>query len=523
MVTMPLSLYLALCLLPRTCNMRVPSLLPLFLLQFLALNDTSASTTSLRASGDLDDDERTNVPPHVTNMFKLSVPSTLDASVDLEHMLAQKVQALEAFERLGLDRAGTALVQDPNFLRWVQYVELFNKHHPEHAEPMITTLTSRFPPRELIQLLEQAKTIKATEHVATLAQRELVQHLVELATPQKIVTLLSLDSIEALFEPPFLSFLTACVDAYNAKHPTTKDHGTVDWLVMQFGVERAWRMLYEAKAGANEKVAAIARAMEAQQQETWRQKNWFVRRVFEDLRLDAVPVDGSTNPRLEAWLSYVNSCVEKHLDSMPEIFSFIERAFSPKQLLHVLEVAETFPSLRDVATDYRIYKRVGLPKKAFKEIGLADNHETVLANPHFKTWFMYALNYMETHPSANWFMAIASWYKLKEIAQMIVRASNDRRTVLTADRVRHEFFNFLLRKFQHPDLVFDYFQPSIDDGRTLILEKVRWWLKYRTRYNLQLQGTTHNQVGADKLKAFIKELRKDATNEASVRDLEALV
>ncbi|KAJ8522511.1 hypothetical protein ON010_g17692 [Phytophthora cinnamomi] len=175
----------------------------------------------------------------------------------------------KVFLRLKLDKAGVKLLDKPNFLVWVKYVDDFNAQNSAGmTASMVSILTTRYGDDGLAKILVAAKAAPDTKDIATKLLAEQSQRWLSGGkSADAVFALLGLDSgVKKLLESKVLSVWIDYMKLFNSANPDEKA-SVITTFTKAYGDLRLAKMLDAAATVST--TARIAKRVQTEQIQRW--------------------------------------------------------------------------------------------------------------------------------------------------------------------------------------------------------------------------------------------------------------
>ncbi|OWY94483.1 RxLR effector protein [Phytophthora megakarya] len=122
-------------------------------------------------------DERV-IPVSATDKLKLLLTKSTVSDKTFQDWLTKGETATNTFKLFRLTDAGENLFDNPQFRKWINYVDELNKWSRDKAESPIATLALQYDDSALFNMFSVAKTNPSTEDLAVTLQRQLLEYWV---------------------------------------------------------------------------------------------------------------------------------------------------------------------------------------------------------------------------------------------------------------------------------------------------------------------------------------------------------
>ncbi|KAL3657659.1 hypothetical protein V7S43_017461 [Phytophthora oleae] len=229
---------------------------------------------------------------------KVPIAGTLQTE-QIQRWMASQTSPSDVFRFLMLSKAGDNLLDNPQFLKWVQYVDDLNKANPDKKTTIMSVLGTYYTSTELTKILEVAAPSKLVKRL------EAEQKWLGKDTPDELFKILKLDKAgdELLSSPQFKTWVTYMKEfnMENYKYKTT----LIATLVRNYG-DGGLVTILEAAKGVKS-TASTAKRLQSEQFQLWLTNGYTPDDIFKVLKLDKAGDNLLTNSLLPTWRKYLDS------------------------------------------------------------------------------------------------------------------------------------------------------------------------------------------------------------------------
>ncbi|POM67254.1 RxLR effector family protein [Phytophthora palmivora] len=142
----------------------------------------------------------------------------------LNYWLANNKKPVDVYKLMMLDKAGDKVVESPQFITWLSYLDKFNAIFPRKAQSSISILSMIYGDEALSIMLLQARNVRRVADIAAKLHSEQIERLLAAKTsPAAVLKNLMLDKAgEKLLENPMFSTWVKYVDDFDMTTPNKK-------------------------------------------------------------------------------------------------------------------------------------------------------------------------------------------------------------------------------------------------------------------------------------------------------------
>ncbi|KUF91831.1 hypothetical protein AM588_10004171 [Phytophthora nicotianae] len=346
-------------------------------------------------------------------------------SRQMENWMAAKKTPDDVFKILFLDKAGVGVLDSSVLAGWTTYMRFFNskQENRKNRVTLISTLTTHYKDRGVLDIIEAAKKVPSTARTAKLLEANQIQFwLKNERTPDELLTLLSLDKAG--------DQLLARILAAARKVPST------------------------------EKAAA---KLQAEQSKIWLSADKDPEELFKLLQLDKTGDDLLDNPQFKYWGKYVEDFnLNPQLEDLVSIIDIVRKNFADDVLAHMIVTGMKAPSTKSMAQrmEDELFKgwitNLKTPDVVFMYLTLNKAGEKVFENPLWSMYTKYLDHFNKVVPMNQTTMisAFARNYDREALAKILIAAKKDLRTERLASKLYTEQIQRWLTTKDPPDEIF---------------------------------------------------------------------
>ncbi|GMF55043.1 unnamed protein product [Phytophthora fragariaefolia] len=403
----------------------------------------------------------------------------------------------KVFSRLHLTNLGDYLLENPQFMAWVKYVDDFNTMNPTKKSSVIPTLISRYGDDGLFRMVEAAKKVSATKDIAARLEAEQLQYWVAIGkSADDVFNVFNLAKAgKGLFTDLDFTTWIKYVDDINAKNPN-KPVSTTDILIKHYNEDALAKLILLAKN--TEATKSVAVKLETAQFNDWINHGKSADDVFKLLNLDksVVPKSGNAatklqtsqiqrylaekespdevfwllgleneaenvfkNPLFSSWMNYLNVFNKQNPKKQVFWYRSLERHIGYYHLERMIDQAMRNPStekIARIAQDKRLkvwLRRGYSPKKAFTLLYLEKTGDGLFDSPNFAFWTKYVNDYNRRSPTekTTTIDTLLLFYKKYSLFQMVEKARKVSSTEKIATDLQLALLNNWVRAKQTPE------------------------------------------------------------------------
>ncbi|OWZ19203.1 Avirulence (Avh) protein [Phytophthora megakarya] len=328
-----------------------------------------------------------------------NVPKTKGVATKLlgeqvQHWVAIGKSPDDVFKLYKLKTVEGNLLDSPQFLKWLQYVDDLKAKHPEKATTAISSLTTQYGDDALLKLLETAEKVPSTKDVASKFLSQQTQHWAATGkSPDDVFMLYKMNTAaDKVFENAQWKSWVNYVKLYNEKNPKSQT-SVVASLSRLYGDAYLVNML--AAAGKVSTTKSTSKKMEFELINLWLKNDQSTDDVFKLLDLDKAADKVLGSPQLEVWGKYAGYINKKNPDNKASLIAALSTHYKDEGVVKMLEAAKKVPATEAVATRLQteqLHHWLSIdraPANIFTLFKLDKAGENLLLNPQFLIWRKY--------------------------------------------------------------------------------------------------------------------------------------
>ncbi|OWZ24727.1 Avirulence (Avh) protein [Phytophthora megakarya] len=399
----------------------------------------------------------------------------------------------KAFDRFHLTKVDN-LFDNPQFFKWVNYVDDMSVKHPEKATTTIPILTARYKDEGLLKMLETAENIPKTKNVATKLLDEQVQHWAATGkSPDDVFMLYKMNTAaDKVFENARWKSWVNYVKLYNEKNPKSQT-SVVASLSKLYGDAYLVNML--AAAGKVSTTKSTSKKMEFELINLWLKNDQSADDVFKLLDLDKAADKVLGSPQLEVWGKYAGYINKNNPDDKVSLIATLSTHYKDEGVVKMLEAAKTNPATEAVATRLQteqLHHWLSIdkaPVNVFTLFKLDEAGENLLSNPQFLVWRKYTDDFglKNRKTTASTIRVLRGNYKDDVLANLIIAGMKSPSTKPTATRLQSELFKSWMPIDTlppvPPETVFHILKLDNMAEKAFASPMFAFWKKYMEHYN----------------------------------------
>ncbi|ETI38142.1 hypothetical protein F443_16029 [Phytophthora nicotianae P1569] len=385
-------------------------------------------------------------------------------SRQMENWMAAKKTPDDVFKILLLDKAGVGVLDNSALAGWTTYMRFFNSKQANRKNrvTLISTLTTHYKDRGVLDIIEAAKKVPSTARTAKLLEADQIQFwLKNERTPDELLTLLSLDKAgDQLLASPLFQTWSKYINYYNKEYPSEATT-VMEKLTYHLGGEEVIGILAAArKVPSTEKAAA---KLQAEQSKIWLSADKDPEELFKLLQLDKTGDDLLDNPQFKYWGKYVEDFnLNPQLEDLVSIIDIVRKNFADDVLAHMIVTGMKAPSTKSMAQrmEDELFKgwitNLKTPDVVFMYLKLNKAGEKVFENPLWSMYTKYLDHFNKVVPMKQTTMisAFARNYDKEALAKILIAAKKDLRTERLASKLYIEQIQRWLTTKDPPDEIF---------------------------------------------------------------------
>ncbi|ETL80627.1 hypothetical protein L917_18895 [Phytophthora nicotianae] len=330
----------------------------------------------LRAHKLTDNEERTTGAAAIESMVKSTITTE-----QLEAWLKRGDTVDDVFKALHLQKAGDALLDNPQLCVLINYMNRFNTANPTKKTNVVAALTAHYGDQRLTKIIEAATKSPTSSKMAKHFQTEQVQRwLTDKKTPEDVFGLLKLNKFwplswisSDLFNKPGLTTWIRYLDDFNEANPEQKTT-LLSILSARYSDKTLVNMLIEANNVRS--TSTIAKRIQAEQTRFWLDNKVAPADIFKTLNLNKAGDNIFENPLFSAWINYADDFHLMHSDTQLATMPTLLTHYNDRKLSSMIMAAVEIPSTKTLA------ERVQ-----------SELTNKLLENPLFPVWTKYVAYY----------------------------------------------------------------------------------------------------------------------------------
>ncbi|ETO62369.1 hypothetical protein F444_19711 [Phytophthora nicotianae P1976] len=351
----------------------------------------------LRAHKLTDNEERTTGAAAIESMVKSTITTE-----QLEAWLKRGDTVDDVFKALHLQKAGDALLDNPQLSVLINYMNRFNTANPTKKTNVVAALTAHYGDQRLTKIIEAATKSPTSSKMAKHLQTEQVQRwLTDKKTPEDVFGLLKLNKFwplswisSDLFNKPGLTTWIRYLDDFNEANPEQKTT-LLSILSARYSDKTLVNMLIEANNVRS--TSTIAKRIQAEQTRLWLDNKVAPADIFKTLNLNKAGDKIFENPLFSAWINYADEFHLMHSDTQLATMPTLLTHYNDRKLSSMIMAAVEIPSTKTLAERVQselqrtwLFRR-DTPDDVFHLLKLRTNK--LLENPLFPVWTKYVAYY----------------------------------------------------------------------------------------------------------------------------------
>ncbi|POM71238.1 Avirulence protein (Avh) [Phytophthora palmivora] len=337
-----------------------------------------------------------------------------------------------------------------------------------------------------------------------LSKQKLAKYLKNDEDMDVVFTKLKLNTAgEKLFENPKFLDWVKYVDDYNDKNPD-KAKSMLLTLLNQYNDEPLSKMLEAAKQVKS--TNSIATRLQTEQMNMWKRDDITADELFQIYRLhDGVPA----YPAINIWMRYADEFAP---GTKTTLFETLQKHYSDNALSQVVIAMMKVPSTEKWAVDLQKQQirlwldKLESPENVFKLLMLDKGADNLLANPQFKVWTGYAIEFRKHAPGTQMSVidTLMKNYTPKNMATIINTAKQNPNTkrmaqymqadevklvetlyVAKVEKIKEEWnqqIRVWLDRMEPPENVFKILKLDKEADNLLANPQMKVWTKYTKKF-----------------------------------------
>ncbi|POM63617.1 Avirulence protein (Avh) [Phytophthora palmivora] len=445
-----------------------------------------------------EDGERGGISVSGVDKLKSLMTSSRISAKTLDSWLKKEKSPNSVFVRMGLDKAGSNLFDNPQLASWVKYTEDLSTKNSRKAISPITTLSMIYSDEALAQMIVAAKTDSRKWFIATkLEAAQMQSWLVGGKSADSIFTLFKLDKAgDSILSNPFFNTWYTYLKIVNAKFPTKK-MTLFTKLNNQYGDEGLLMVIVEAlKVKETSGIAALLRSELFHQ---WAVSGKSVDAVFQHLMVPPKTwgnILGSAE--FKTWSKYVEVFNKENPDKQTTIFAKLSAYYSESQLSGIIEAAQKISSTESIGLllerdlFQRWIKTRASSEGVFTTLMLDKAGNSLFAAPQFATFTKYTDIIHVSYQKSPIVEVLRPYFDDFHLVTMIMEAEKIPSSLSVAKRMEEELIKEWMISKTKLDEAWKALRLDKSEGlRGVHLfddPMFNYWMKFLDKYNKVYHG-----------------------------------
>ncbi|POM58176.1 Putative RxLR effector [Phytophthora palmivora] len=377
------------------------------------------------------------------------------------------------------------LLQIPQFLTWLKYVDDFNLKHPQQTTSIPVVIASHYLFSGVLIFLKAARKSENTKSIATRFESEAIKRsMTDGLSPTNVFKLFAPEKItEGLLQmPQFVSWLKY-VDEFKVKHPGN-DAAAILAMVNRYGDTALFKMLEAAMKISSMK--DIATKLEGELWNSWRITKKNKKKpyeVFLALELNKTGEKLFSNPNFSTWVNYLNMYNKENPGSKERMITSVFHNYRndfwsiTKMTMNDVDEGTVKIAKQLQAEQFDDWlRRKEPPKFVFAELHLSDD-ANLFSNANIRIWMKYLDVFNKRYPEmkTNTIATLLYHYSDEEVAQILAAARKNPWTEKIATNLQMALVNTWVRDLKDPTEVSKLLKVDMSDGlMQTYLKKFKW-------------------------------------------------
>ncbi|KAK1942981.1 hypothetical protein P3T76_005618 [Phytophthora citrophthora] len=320
-----------------------------------------------------------------TNEWKAKKIATELEAAQLQMWLSSGKSVDEVYNLLNLPNKKHlhSIDANPLFTTWISYLNTFSIENPDKVTRLLSTLTTEFNNRPLMQILQAAEKFPSMKSIATKLQLQQAEKFFSTGvSPYKVFTAIALDSVgDSVLSSPVFTKWMSYVDDFNKKHPEKEESWFLPLRVSYQG-NSLDRLIGTARK--KPETIKLADMVEKARMEEWLTRwKYEPKDVFRFLHLNEAGDKTFSSPNFKLWVKYLNDFNLKYPDEKTTMIDNIRANYIDLHLLEILPAAKKVPSTEKLAKDL---ENALLNKWVDEKLTMAYLKRWLGYNPSFDVW-----------------------------------------------------------------------------------------------------------------------------------------
>ncbi|POM61755.1 RxLR effector family protein [Phytophthora palmivora] len=447
----------------------------------------------------------------------------------LKYWLTNIKNPADVYKLMMLDKAGDKLVENPQFMTWLSYLDDFNAKFRGKAQSRISILSTIYGDEALSTMLLQAMHVRSVADIATKLHSEQIQRLLAAKTsPVTVFKILMLDKAgKNLLDNPMFSTWAKYVDDLNMK-TANKKTSLLSALKNHYNKEDLAKMVDAAK-----KTPGLEKKVERLEIE---QTKDIPDELFKRLKLDKAGGHLLDHPGLNTWINFIKGYNKDNPKYQTTLISTMVYHYGDKRVIQILNAAKDVKSTAIIAKRLQtelfqlwLQKRWP-PSYTFELMNLDTRGNNLLSSPEVTTWTKYLNLYNTEYPrhKTTLLETIRSvGYSDKRMIQLLDAAKRVPRTEDLATKLHSELVQHWLAMKKSPNSVFVILGLNNAGDNLLRDPRFRAWIQYTDDFtmkfpteNLLMPKTLREYYRGNALAKMVETAKKDPRTEDIAKRVE---
>ncbi|OWZ07667.1 RxLR effector protein [Phytophthora megakarya] len=414
-----------------------------------------------------------------------SLLTSKTSATTVESLIAKNRSPKDALTRLQLSKAGTNLLEKPQFKTWIYYMEKLNKENPD--EVIIATLKSqyKFSDDVLSRMIIKAKRNPETKDIATKLQEAQLKIWNNAQTQtDDVFKLLQLNRAgRSPFKSPEFSVWTKYLHDIKAPY---QDKIILSTLSSHYTDDVVSQMLISARK--RPETEEMATKLQLEQLQVWTSKGTPTDDVYNFLQLNRAGDKLFDTPEFALWVKYLDDRVVTYKDKI--VFSTLSAHYSDDVLSQMIVAAKKIPSTENIATKLQADQlRVWLSKEksaddVFKLLQLNKADDKLFDSSEFTLWSKYLddLGLDGVNKEKTIAASLSDNIPDESLLKLIDTARITKNRNL-AKKIEEAQYTRWLETNTHPDDIFVLYQLNTAGDNLIGNPRLKYWINYKDDFN----------------------------------------
>ncbi|OWZ08308.1 hypothetical protein PHMEG_00019168 [Phytophthora megakarya] len=459
---------------------------------------------------------------HILGALKKS-PEAKGIATKLENELVQwSVAAGKSptyvFKLFAPEKLTDELLQMPQFVSWLKYVDDFNIKRRGMDETVTSALLHRYNDDMVFKMLDTAKKKSSINAIATKLEKELYSTWIsEKVSPRFVFKTLELDKAgRSVFSNPRFFTWMEYFNTYNKANPKDKDT-MISAFYDSYSRASVARIIAPAMSEMDVRIVKITKQLQAERQDMWMHWKILPKEAFSRAGLDRAGASFLSDPNFKLWNKYLDAFNLRYPEAKTNVIYSLRSHYSDETLASFLAQARDNPTTEKIATNLqssllntwarelkepaeisKFLKSDDLMQTYVKKFNwaLKDSGDKLFDTPDLTTWLKYVDFFKAKYPTKD--MSTISILKNRygeiPLARMIETSKSTHHTQDIAKQLSTDQFQNWMSEKRTPSNIFELLKLKYLKDNPLENPLFKTWSEYGYIYNRNHRAATENHI-----------------------------